>query len=108
MASTDPEHISISKSKGIKIDWKDGLPANMACATAPSLSVRGLHRLAWNRAQAPPLEESPSPFQMYQPALKMVSESRSAITQSVFYGAMATAAASTPSSTCEDFTRVQT
>jgi len=22
--STDPEHISISKSKGIKIDWKDG------------------------------------------------------------------------------------
>ena len=22
---TDPEHISISKSKGVKIDWKDGL-----------------------------------------------------------------------------------
>ena len=22
--STDPEHIAISKSKGIKIDWKDG------------------------------------------------------------------------------------
>ena len=23
-SSTDPEHIAISKSKGIKIDWKDG------------------------------------------------------------------------------------
>ena len=22
--STDPEHIAISKSQGIKIDWKDG------------------------------------------------------------------------------------
>ena len=22
--TTDPEHIAISKSKGIKIDWKDG------------------------------------------------------------------------------------
>ncbi len=23
-SSTEPEHIAISKSKGIKIDWKDG------------------------------------------------------------------------------------
>jgi DUF971 family protein len=25
VTSTDPEHIAISKSKGISIDWKDGL-----------------------------------------------------------------------------------
>jgi hypothetical protein len=31
--STDPEHIAISKSKGIKIDWKDGTCTAKAAAS---------------------------------------------------------------------------
>ena len=36
--STDPEHIAISKSKGIKIDWKDG---KLASATIKNVSGNG-------------------------------------------------------------------
>ncbi len=64
---TDPERIVISKSSGIKIDWKDGhhseyslkyLRDNCPCATCA-----GTHAVA-----AP---QPAGPFQMYTPALKM-------------------------------------
>ena len=66
--STDPEHIAISKSKGIKIDWKDGhrseyglqyLRDQCPCATCTN---------AHGTPAAPPA----TPFQMFQPALKML------------------------------------
>jgi DUF971 family protein len=69
---TDPEHISISKSKGIKIDWKDGRTSDYGLRYlrhhCPCAVCSGSHGTP---PQAPPIE--PSPFQMYQPALKMVN-----------------------------------
>jgi DUF971 family protein len=74
-ASADPEHISISKSKGIKIDWKDGLRSDYDLRYlrhhCPCAVCTGAHGTP---PQAPPVEPPPpQPFQMYQPALKMVS-----------------------------------
>ena len=66
---TDPEHIAVSKSKGIHIDWKDGHSSeyepDITCAiTAPARSApeRMAHR---------PRRRAPDPFQMYKPALKI-------------------------------------
>jgi len=71
-ASADPEHISISKSKGIKIDWKDGLKSDYDLRYlrhhCPCAVCTGAHGTT---PAAPPIE--PSPFQLYTPALKMVS-----------------------------------
>ncbi len=66
---TDPEHIAISKSKGIDIDWKDGhhsqyglsyLRENCPCATCA-----GTH--------GPPttLPDKANPLQLFKPVLKM-------------------------------------
>ena len=70
--STDPEHISISKSKGIKIDWKDGHTSEYGLRYlrhhCPCAVCSGSHGTV---PQAPPIE--PGPFQMYAPALKMVN-----------------------------------
>jgi DUF971 family protein len=63
MSVSQPEHIAISKSKGIHIDWKDGhhseytldyLRAHCPCA-----------------ACAEDQKQAASPFQMYKPVLKM-------------------------------------
>ena len=70
-ARTDPEHIAISKSKGIKIDWKDGhaseyglpyLRENCPCATCA-----GTHGPPTTRP------ETGNPFQLYQAVLKIAS-----------------------------------
>ena len=69
---TDPEHISISKSKGVKIDWKDGLTSEYGLRYlrhhCPCAVCTGSHGTV---PEAPPIE--PSPFQMYTPVLKMVN-----------------------------------
>src|SRR5260370_40738408 len=71
--STDPEHISISKSKGIKIDWKDGHTSEYGLRYlrhhCPCAVCSGSHG---TEPQAPPLEPETSPFPFYTPALKMV------------------------------------
>lgn len=71
--STDPEHIAISKSRGIKIDWKDGHRSEYALAYlrdhCPCASCAGAHG-------TPPAPKSSAaagnPFQMYKPVLKML------------------------------------
>jgi len=71
--SNDPEHIAISKSKGIKIDWKDGHRSEYGLAYlrdhCPCASCTGAHG-------TPPaskgLPAANNPFQMYKPALKML------------------------------------
>jgi DUF971 family protein len=72
---TDPEHIAISKSKGIRIDWKDGhhssydldyLRENCPCATCA-----GTHGTPTYRQQRE--QEKKNPLHMYQAALRMVS-----------------------------------
>ena len=67
---TDPEHIAISKSKGIKIDWKDGHHSEYGLTylrdKCPCASCTGAHG-------TPPREpESNNPLQMFKPALKML------------------------------------
>jgi DUF971 family protein len=71
--SSDPEHIAISKSKGIKIDWKDGHHSEYGLTylrdKCPCATCTGAHG-------TPPREPEAAqsgPFQMYKPALKMLS-----------------------------------
>jgi DUF971 family protein len=68
---TDPEHIAISKSKGIKIDWKDGHHSEYGITylrdKCPCASCTGAH------GTPPRQPESDNPFQMFKPALKMLS-----------------------------------
>ncbi len=65
----EPEHIAISKSKGIEIDWRDGhhsryelkyLRENCPCA-----SCTGAH------GTTPYKEQAQNPLQMYKPVLKI-------------------------------------
>jgi DUF971 family protein len=71
----EPEHIAISKSKGMKIDWKDGHLSEYSCAylrdECPCATCTGAHgttpqKSTYSTAPA-------SPFQMYKPAIRMVS-----------------------------------
>ena len=68
--STDPEHIAISKSKGIKIDWKDGHSSDYGLVylrdKCPCATCAGTH------GTPPRPAEADNPFQMFKPALKML------------------------------------
>ncbi len=73
--STDPEHIAVSKSKGIKIDWKDGHRSEYGlqylrdkCPCASCTGVHGTPPASGGAAAA-----ASNPFQMYKPALKIVA-----------------------------------
>ena len=63
----EPEHVSISKSKGIRIEWKDGHRSEYSLRYlrdhCPCAGCAGTH--------GPPAEKSSNPFQFYQPALKI-------------------------------------
>jgi DUF971 family protein len=71
--STDPEHIAISKSKGIKIDWKDGHHSEYSLTylrdKCPCAGCTGAHGTP---PRVPEAEQPANPFQMYKPALKML------------------------------------
>ena len=68
--SNDPEHIAISKSKGIHIDWKDGHHSQYGLTylrdMCPCASCTGAH------GTPPRQPEASNPFQMYKPTLKML------------------------------------
>ena len=72
--ATEPEHIAISKSKGIKIDWKDGhhseYPLVYLRDKCPCASCTGAHGTP---PREPQTETAASPFPMFQPALKILS-----------------------------------
>jgi DUF971 family protein len=61
--SAEADHIAISRSKGIRIDWKDGHHSEYGLAylrdKCPCASCTGAPR-------------AQSPFQLYKPVLKMV------------------------------------
>ena len=69
MAASDPEHIAISKSKGITVDWKDGHRSQYALDylrdQCPCATCTGAHG-------TPTTKPSVSPFQMYTAKIKMV------------------------------------
>lgn len=71
----DPEHIAISKSKGIDIDWQDGRRSSFTCEAlrdnCPCAVCTGAHGTEPQRTSYG--KPDPSPFQMYKPRIKMVS-----------------------------------
>jgi DUF971 family protein len=71
--TTDPEHIAISKSSGIKIDWKDGHTSEYRLDylrdKCPCAACTGAHGTP---PRQPTAGEAGSPFQMYQPKLKIL------------------------------------
>jgi DUF971 family protein len=73
--STDPEHIAISKSKGIKIDWKDGHRSEYGLEylrdKCPCAVCTGAHGTP-PRPQGSAAPDVSNPFQMYKPALRML------------------------------------
>jgi DUF971 family protein len=76
--STDPEHIAISKSRGIEIDWKDGHHSSYGltwlrdwCPCAQCTGAHGTEPRA--KASAGSQASAASPFQMYKPRERMVS-----------------------------------
>ena len=72
--STDPEHIAISKSKGIKIDWKDGHHSDYGLTflrdKCPCATCTGAHGTPPREPEAE--KPSDNPFQMFKPALRML------------------------------------
>ena len=68
--TNDPEHIAISKSKGIHIDWKDGHHSQYGLTylrdKCPCATCAGSH----GTPPRPP--EADNPFQMYKPTIRML------------------------------------
>jgi DUF971 family protein len=68
--ATDPEHIAISKSKGITIDWKDSHRSEYNLTylrdKCPCATCTGAH------GTPPRKPEAENPFQMYKPRLTML------------------------------------
>jgi DUF971 family protein len=75
--STDPEHIAISKSKGIKIDWKDGHRSEYALPylrdECPCAECAGTHGTTPRPKGGTAAPSGNSPFPMFQPTLKMLA-----------------------------------
>jgi DUF971 family protein len=68
----DPEHIAISKSKGIEIDWKDGHHSSFGTEYlrdwCPCASCTGSHGTEPRKKTS---DGAQSPFPMFTPRLKM-------------------------------------
>lgn len=71
--STDPQHIAVSKSRGVTIDWADGHQSHYSCEYlrdhCPCATCTGAHGTepqpsSYSKPQS-------SPFPMYRPKLKM-------------------------------------
>lgn len=75
LSAAEPEHIAISKSKGVKIDWRDRhhseYPIEYLRDECPCASCTGAHGTETQKTSysAP----SKDPFQMYKPKLKMLN-----------------------------------
>jgi DUF971 family protein len=69
--SPGPQHIAISKSKGVRIDWKDShqseYPLQYLRDHCPCATCANTH------GSAPVKPQDASPFQLYKPALKIGS-----------------------------------
>lgn len=73
---TDPEHIAISKSKGITIDWKDGHASTYGLVylrdKCPCATCTGAHGTPPRQPEAAQPQAN-TPFPMFKPALKMLN-----------------------------------
>lgn len=72
-----PEHIAISKSKGVKIDWADGHRSEYTNAflrdECPCASCTGAHGTEPQKTNYSAPQPANNPFQMFKPALKMLN-----------------------------------
>lgn len=70
----NPEHIAISKSKGVKIDWSDGHRSEYSLAylrdECPCATCTGAHGTVPEKSNYSKPEANP--FPMYKPVLKML------------------------------------
>ena len=76
LEARDPEHIAISKSNGIEIDWKDGHHSSYGTEYlrdwCPCAGCTGAHGTEpRDKTSEKPVQANP--FQMFKPAMKMVS-----------------------------------
>lgn len=73
----NPEHIAISKSKGVKIDWSDGHRSEYSLAylrdECPCASCTGAHGTEPQKTDYSKPQPANNPFPMFKPALKMLS-----------------------------------
>lgn len=70
-----PEHIAISKSKGVKIDWADGHRSEYSLGLlrdeCPCAACTGAHGTEPQKTSYS--EQKSDPFPMFKPTLKMLS-----------------------------------
>jgi DUF971 family protein len=70
----EPEHIAISKSKGIQIDWKDGHLSKYSLGylrdECPCASCTGAHGTEPEKSN---YSAPAAPFPMFKPTLKMLN-----------------------------------
>jgi DUF971 family protein len=71
--TADPEHIAISKSHGIKIDWRDGHASDYTLAylrdECPCATCTGAHGTEPQKTSY----SKPNPLPIFKPALRMNS-----------------------------------
>ncbi len=71
----EPEHIAISKSRGIKIDWTDGhhsdFPLALLRDKCPCATCTGAHGTTPQPSNYMAGEEPKEMFPMFKPALRM-------------------------------------
>ena len=74
--STDPLHLAVSKSRGLKIDWSDGHLSDYSCAylrdNCPCANCTGAHGTEPQKSNysAP---RPPNPLALYKPRIAMDS-----------------------------------
>jgi DUF971 family protein len=75
--TTDPEHIAVSRSKGIEIDWKDGHHSSFDLEYlrdwCPCAACTGAHGTTPREKTSPLNKAAGNPFQMFTPRLRMES-----------------------------------
>jgi DUF971 family protein len=73
----EPEHIAISKSKGIQIDWKGGHHSAYTLAylrdRCPCASCTGAHGTEPQQSNYSAPSSESGPFKMFAPVLKMLN-----------------------------------
>ena len=109
IVGSEPEHIAISKSKGIKIDWKDGHHSEYALAylrdECPCATCTGAHGTEPQKIEL--FGNRRSPFQMYKPTLKMLRVEPWGVTRSASTGRTGTAPGFIPSIICAGSARAR-
>jgi DUF971 family protein len=77
---TDPEHIAISKSRGIEIDWKDGHHSSYGidylrdwCPCATCAGTHGTEPRPKTASHSGAAAKPANPFQMYKPRERMLN-----------------------------------